>query len=111
MFVVSFPYLLIVRGALKEFYSPSFRFSVSIFYDVLADKVADAVNAANELIRAGKYAEALKSLEAYQNDDRVFNSIGVCYMMMEEEEIAIEWFEKAIKAGHAEAEKNLKQLK
>ena len=32
-------------------------------------------------------------------------------MMMEEEEIAIEWFEKAIKAGHAEAEKNLKQLK
>ncbi len=100
------------RYMLKEFY-PELRNAcyVSVFYDVLADKVADAVNAANELIRAGKYAEALKSLEAYKNDDRVFNSIGVCYMMMEEEEIAIEWFEKAIKAGHAEAEKNLKQLK
>ena len=100
------------RYMLKEFY-PELRNAcyVSVFYDVLADKVADAVNAANELIRAGKYAEVLKSLEAYKNDDRVFNSIGVCYMMMEEEEIAIEWFEKAIKAGHAEAEKNLKQLK
>ena len=76
------------RYMLKEFY-PELRNAcyVSVFYDVLADKVADAVNAANELIRAGKYAEALKSLEA------------------------IEWFEKAIKAGHAEAEKNLKQLK
>ena len=69
------------------------------------------MNAANELIRAGKYAEALKMLEPYKNDDRTFNSIGVCYMMMEEEEIAIEWFEKAIRAGHAGAEKNLQQIK
>lgn len=100
------------RYMLKEFY-PELRNAcyVSVFYDVLGDKAADAVNAANELIRAGKYAEALKMLEAYKNDDRAFNSIGVCYMMMEEEEIAIEWFEKAIRAGHTGAEKNLNQIK
>ncbi|WP_018338468.1 hypothetical protein [Butyricimonas synergistica] len=100
------------RYMLKEFY-PGLRNAcyVSVFYDVLGDKAADAVNAANELIRAGKYAEALKMLEPYKNDDRTFNSIGVCYMMMEEEEIAIEWFEKAIRAGHAGAEKNLQQIK
>lgn len=100
------------RYMLKEFY-PVLRNAcyVSVYYDVLGDRAADAVNAANELIRGGKYTEALKLLEPYREDDRAFNSIGVCYMMLEEEVTAIEWFEKAIRAGHADAEKNLKQIK
>lgn len=100
------------RYMLKTFY-PELRNAcyVSVIYDVLGDRAANAVSAANELIRGGDYAGALRLLEPYREDDRVFNSIGVCYMMMEEEETAIEWFEKALRAGHAEAEKNLKQLK
>lgn len=97
---------------LKEFY-PGLRNAcyVSVYYDVLGDKAADAVNAANGLIRAGKYSEALEMLLEYRKDDRTFNSIGVCYMMLEDEEEAISWFEKALQAGYTEAEGNLKQLK
>ena len=97
---------------LKEFY-PGLRNAcyVSVYYDVLGDKAADAVNAANGLIRAGKYSEALEMLLEYRKDDRTFNSIGVCYMMLEDEDEAIGWFEKALQAGHVEAEGNLKQLK
>ena len=100
------------RYMLKEFY-PGLRNAcyVSVYYDVLGDKAADAVNAANGLIRAGKYSEALEMLLEYRKDDRTFNSIGVCYMMLEDEEEAIGWFEKALQAGHVEAEGNLKQLK
>ena len=72
---------------------------------------ADAVNTANGLIREGKYAEALQILLEYQKDDRAFNSIGVCHMMLENEEEAIGWFERALLTGHEEARKNLEQLK
>ena len=64
-----------------------------------------------KLINEQKYDEALKMLKAWENDDRAYNAIGVCLMMQEREEEAIIWFEKAIKAGHAEAAKNLEQIK
>lgn len=47
---------------LKNFY-PELRNAcyVAVYYDVLNDVAADAINAANTQIRAGKYAEALNS--------------------------------------------------
>lgn len=100
------------RYMLDNFY-PQLRNAcyVSVYYDMLGDKAADAVNTANGLIREGKYAEALQILLEYQKDDRTFNSIGVCHMMLENEEEAIGWFERALLTGHEEARKNLEQLK
>ena len=100
------------RYMLDNFY-PQLRNAcyVSVYYDMLGDKAADAVNTANGLIREGKYAEALQILLEYQKDDRAFNSIGVCHMMLENEEEAIGWFERALLTGHEEARKNLEQLK
>lgn len=100
------------RYMLDNFY-PQLRNAcyVSVYYDMLGDKVADTVNTANGLIREGKYAESLQMLLEYQKDDRTFNSIGVCHMMLEDEEEAIKWFERALQAGHKEARKNLEQIK
>ena len=100
------------RYMLREFY-PELRNAcyISVYYDVLGDKGADAVNAANVLIREGKYDEALAVLLEWKEDARAYNSIGVCYMMLEEEEEAARWFEKAIEAGNAEAARNLEQIR
>ena len=100
------------RYMLKTFY-PELRNAcyISLIYDELTGRGADAINAAVKLINEQKYDEALKMLKAWENDDRAYNAIGVCLMMQEREEEAIIWFEKAIKAGHAEAAKNLEQIK
>ncbi len=100
------------RYMLKTFY-PELRNAcyVAVYYDVLNDVAAEAVNAANAMIRAGKYDEALGVLLRHKDDDRAWNSIGVCYMMLEEEDEAIGWFEKAVEAGRQGAYRNLEQLK
>ena len=100
------------RYMLRELY-PKLRNAcyIAVYYDVLGDRGADAVNAANGLIREGKYDEALALLLEWQEDARAYNSIGVCYMMLEEEEEALRWFEKAQAAGCPEALENIKQLR
>ena len=100
------------RYMLKNFY-PELRNAcyISLIYDELTDKGANAINATVELVRSGKYREAWKMLKPWERDDRAFNAIGVCLMMLEREEEAVVWFEKALKAGHVEAEKNLNQVK
>ncbi len=100
------------RDMLKTFY-PKLRSAccVALYYDLLSDAATDAIQAANQSIRAGKYAEALAELLKYETDERAWNSIGVCYMMLEDEEKAIVWFEKALAAGHSEASQNLEQIK
>ena len=100
------------RYMLRELY-PKLRNAcyIAVYYDVLGDRAADAVNAANGLIREGKYDEALALLLEWQEDARAYNSIGVCYMMLEEEEEALRWFEKAQAAGCPEALENIKQLR
>ena len=103
------PYAYMLRHYYPELRNASY---IALYYDVLDDRGADAVNAANAAIREGRYAEALKMLEPYGNDARAWNSIGVCCMMLEREEEAIEWFEKAAEAGQGETpRKNLEQLK
>lgn len=100
------------RYMLKHFY-PELRNAcyISLIYDELTDKGADAINAAVALIHAGKYEDALQTLTKWKEDDRSYNAIGVCLMMSEREDEAIVWFEKAIQAGHIEAVKNLEQIK
>ena len=100
------------RYMLKNFY-PELRNAcyVAVYYDVLNDVAADAINAANTQIRAGKYAEALELLREYGDDPRAWNPIGVCHMMLEEEDEAVRWFEKAVAAGCVEARKNMEQIR
>ena len=100
------------RYMLRELY-PELRNAcyIAVYYDVLGDKGADAINAANGLIREGKYDEALVLLLEWKEDARAFNSIGVCYMMLEEEEEAARWFEQAVAAGYEEAQRNLEQIR
>ena len=103
------PYAYLLRHYYPELRNACY---IALYYDVLGDRAADAVNAANADIRAGRYAEALERLEPYRTDERAWNPIGVCCMMLEREEEAIEWFEKAVEAGQGEIPlRNLEQLK
>lgn len=83
---------------------------IAVYYDVLDDKAATAINQANVAIREHRYADALEMLLPYKEDSRSWNSIGVCYMMLEEEDTAIDWFRKAKDAGDPVAVENLKQI-
>lgn len=100
------------RYMLREFY-PHLRNAcyVSVYYDVLDDRAAATVNEAQTLIRSGRYAEALQRLEPVATDPRAYNAIGVCHMMLEEEDEAAVWFEKALAAGFEEARANLSQIR
>lgn len=97
---------------LREFY-PLLRNAcyVSVYYDVLDDPAAATINRAQSRIRAGHYAEALGILEPVSADPRAYNAIGVCHMMLEDEDEAAEWFEKALAAGFEEARENLSQIR
>lgn len=97
---------------LRNFY-PELRNAcyVAVYYDTLTDRVADAVDIAHKEIETGRYDEALKLLIPHAGDERTWNTIGVCYMMLDEEEKAIEWFEKAVGTGDEAARKNLEQLR
>ena len=103
------PYAYMLRHFYPELRNASY---IAVYFDVLRDFGADAINAANTAIRSGDYAYALSLLEPYREDSRTWNSIGVCCMMLEREDEAIEWFEKALTTDQAsEARRNLEQLK
>ena len=100
------------RYMLDNFY-PQLRNAcyIAVYFDELADVAAENINKANELIRNNEPAKALEILSKYESDDRAWNSIGACMMLLERVDEAITWFEKAIEAGSAEARENLKYLK
>ena len=100
------------RYMLREFF-PLLRNAcyVSVYYDVLEDTAATKINEAHGLIREGRYAEALRLLEGIGDDPRAYNAVGVCHMMLEEEDEAAGWFEKAVAAGYEEARENLEQIR
>lgn len=99
------------RHILDNFY-PELRNAcyIAVYYDVLNDVAADAVNASNALIRDARYAEALEILKPYEKDERAWNSIGTCHMMLDREEEAVGWFRKAADAGSEAAVRNLEQI-
>ena len=80
------------RYMLRELY-PKLRNAcyIAVYYDVLGDRAADAVNAANGLIREGKYDDALALLPAWQEDARAYQSLGVCFMRLGGGEEALGW--------------------
>lgn len=100
------------RYMLREFY-PQLRNAcyVSVYYDVLDDRAATMINAAQTLIRSGHYAEALRQLDPVLDDPRAWNAVGVCHMMLEAEDEAAVWFEKALAAGCEAARANLSQIR
>lgn len=99
------------RYILDNFY-PQLRNAcyIAVYYDVLNDVAADVINTANGLIREERYAEALEVLRSCENDDRAWNSIGTCHMMLEREDEAVRWFRKAAGVGSEAAVRNLEQI-
>lgn len=100
------------RYMLREFY-PLLRNAcyVSVYYDVLEDTAATTINEAQSRIREGDYSGALRLLDSVSDDPRAYNAIGVCHMMLEDEDEAAVWFEKALAAGVEEARANLSQIR
>lgn len=80
---------------------------LAVYYDSHDDNAVEIINEANILIREGKYAEALESLETVEDDMRAFNSIGVALMMQGEFEKAMPWFEKALEGNCSSAQQNI----
>jgi tetratricopeptide (TPR) repeat protein len=80
---------------------------LAVYYDSTNDEAVDAVNAANDLIDEGKYAEAYEMVKPYDDDMRVYNTLGVALMMQGEFEKAMPWFEKAVSVNADAAQKNI----
>ena len=79
----------------------------AVYYESTVDKAAETINKANGQIWAGNYAEAQKMVEAVQEDDRSYNTVGVALMMQKRFEEALPWFRKAVEAGSTIAQKNI----
>ena len=79
---------------------------LSIYYDSTDDKAVDIINESNELVREGKYAEALEPIDSVKEDMRAYNTVGVALMMQGKFEEAMPWFEKALE-GSTCAQKNI----
>ena len=62
------------------------------------------------LVRDGRDAEAVTLLEPLE-DERKWNTLGVAYFKTGRQAEAIQCFERAVKAGDAEAVRNLKGLR
>ena len=69
---------------------------LAVYYDSTDDKAVETINAANALIREGKYAEAFELASQVGKDPRAYNTLGVALMMQGEFEKAMPWFEKAL---------------
>ena len=65
------------------------------------------MNEANQLIRDGHYAQAQERVQAYADDFRAFNTIGVALMMQGRFEEALPWLNKAIEHDFRDAQKNI----
>ena len=93
---------------LREIY-PHLRSAryLSIYYDSSDDKAVEDINAANEMIREGKYNEALELVITHKEDMRAHNTIGVALMMQLKFEEAMPWFEKALSGNCPSAQSNI----
>lgn len=80
---------------------------LAVYYDSTTDKAVDVINAANDLIEEGKYAEAYDMVKPYDDDMRAYNTVGVALMMQGEFEKALPWFEKALEGNCPNAQQNI----
>lgn len=83
---------------------------LAVYYDSTDDHAVETINEANELIRAGKYAEAYDHVQPAAEDMRAYNTIGVALMMQGEFEKAMPWFEKALEGNCPSAQKNIEAI-
>lgn len=83
---------------------------LAVYYDSTDDHAVETINEANELIRAGKYAEAYNHVQPAAEDMRAYNTIGVALMMQGEFEQAMPWFEKALEGNCPSAQKNIEAI-
>lgn len=81
-----------------------------IYYDHVPDPSAAEINAAIDLMAAGDYAGALKSLEAKRDDPRSDNAYAVALFYNGRETEALEMLRKAAATGDESASRNLAQL-
>lgn len=98
----------IYRKMLQEVY-PHLRCAryLAVYYDSTNDEAVDAVNEANQLIRDGQYAQAHERVQAYADDFRAFNTIGVALMMQGRFEEAMPWLQKALEHDFRDAQRNI----
>lgn len=96
------------KRMLREIY-PHLRSAryLSIYYDSTDDRAVETINEANQLVRDGKYEEALNHIKPVETDMRAYNTIGVALMMQLKFEEAMEWFNKAIEGNCPEAHQNI----
>lgn len=99
------------KKALDEIY-PHLRCAryLAVYYDSTQDEAVDVINQANQMIREGKYAEALEHVRPYDDDFRSYNTVGVALMMQGEFEKALPWFEKALESEVKEAQGNIDSI-
>lgn len=83
---------------------------ISAYYEAVPDKAAEAINKAVALVRDGRDAEAVALLEPLE-DERKWNTLGVAYFKTGRRVEAIQCFERAVKAGDAEAVRNLEGVR
>lgn len=100
------------KRMLREIY-PHLRSAryLSIYYDSTDDRAVETINEANQLIREGKYEEALNHIKPVESDMRSFNTIGVALMMQLKFEEAMVWLNKAIEGNCPEAYKNIDAIR
>ena len=96
------------KKMLDEIY-PHLRSSryLAVYYDSTDDKAVDVINAANAMIREGKYAEAYDYVKPVSDDMRAYNTVGVALMMQGQFEEAMPWFVKALEGNCPTAQQNI----
>lgn len=96
------------KKMLDEIY-PHLRSSryLAVYYDSTDDKAVDVINAANAMIREGKYAEAYEHVKPVSDDMRAYNTVGVALMMQGQFEEAMPWFVKALEGNCPTAQQNI----
>lgn len=80
-----------------------------IYYDYVPDTAARTINEASELIRQGRYQEALDKLLTVKGDKRAQNALGVAYCMTGNESEGIACIRRAAADGNKQAQDNLRQ--
>lgn len=83
---------------------------LAVFYDSTQDEAVDMINAANDMIREGKYSEAYQTVKPYGDDLRAYNTIGVALMMQGKFEEALPWLELAVENNTASAQMNINKI-
>lgn len=81
-----------------------------IYYEYKPDRVADRVNEAIQLVRDGKDQQGIDILNAYQQDPRAWNALGIAHYKLGHIAEAKRWLAKAADAGNDTARTNLRQI-